>query len=127
MAVERRSTYDRSVPCTTSCIRRTDKAQRAATYIREKHRSQFGKQIVPEIHLFVPRDLLDCGIEMVPFGRIGSVLGSDYPFVIRTNTIIHQTSKWYDNDLEEKWAHIEMASDQNISEIFEFVRLPVIS
>ncbi len=87
-------------------------------FIQDQHRERFGKETIPLIHLFVPRDLLCCGIEMQPMGRLKDMLGGTYPLVIRTNLTVHPTSRWYDSDWEQKWQQIEQSLDQPTRAIF---------
>lgn len=87
-------------------------------FIQDQHRDRFGKAIIPLIHLFVPRGLLGCDVEMQPMGRLRDILGGTYPLVIRTNLAVHPTSRWYDSDWEHKWQEIEKSLDQPTCEIF---------
>jgi hypothetical protein len=58
------------------------------------------------IHLFVPRSLFDHGIEMMPRNKRGSILGSEYPFVIRTNPNTHPIESWNRGTWEQKWEKV---------------------
>lgn len=76
-------------------------------FIQRQCRKRFGKKNVPLIHVFVPRSLLGCNIEMQPFGSLQDMLGSTYPFVIRTNLTAHPIGQWYYDDWCEKWEDID--------------------
>ncbi len=95
--------------------------------IKDQHRNRFGRETVPLIHLFVPRDLLCCDVEMQPMGKLRDVLGSTYPLVIRTNLAVHPTSRWYVSDWEKKWQQIEQSLDRPTHEIFDDIDCQALS
>lgn len=88
-------------------------------FVQRQCRQQFGKKNVPTIHLFVPRDLLCCDVEMQPFGKLQEVLGSLYPLVMRTNLVAHPIGQWYYDDWQEKWEQIEQALDEQTTDVFK--------
>ena len=90
-------------------------------FIQRQCRQRFGKKTLPIIHLFVPRDLLCCDIEMRPFGKLQEMLGNVYPFVVRINLTVHPVGQWYYDDWQEKWEQIEQALEQHTAELFEEV------
>lgn len=75
-------------------------------FIQRQCRQRFGRQNIPLIHLFVPRKLICCDVEIQPFGRLQERLGSAYPVVIRTNLAVHPIGQWYYDDWQEKWKRI---------------------
>lgn len=80
-------------------------------FLRKQIRNKLRKKPVPTIHLFVPRTLFDCDVEMVPSSKLGMVLGSEYPLVIRTNLKAHPIGYFYYDDWNEKWEQVEQAFD----------------
>jgi hypothetical protein len=52
--------------------------------------------------------------------KIGT-LGSEYPFVIRTNLNMHPIGHYYYSDWHEKWEQIEAAFAKHTSDLFDSV------
>ena len=90
-------------------------------FIREQIRQKLRKKPTPTIHLFVPRALFDFDIEMQPSSKLGAVLGSEYPFVVRTNLKTHPIGFYYYDDWHEKWELIEEAYENKTCEVFKSV------
>lgn len=91
------------------------------TFIQRECSERFSKKPIPVIHLFVPRDLLSCDVEMQPIGRLKERLGSTYPFVMRTNPAVHPIGVQYWEDWQEKWKQIRDASSTPTAEVFKAV------
>ena len=89
------------------------------SFIREYIRQKFRKAPIPMIHLFVPRSLFDCDVEMLPSNKLGAVLGSEYPFVIRTNLKTHPIGYNYYDDWNDKWEQIETVFNHTTCDIFQ--------
>jgi hypothetical protein len=91
-------------------------------FIRNQIKNKLGKPSPPPvIHLFVPRSLLNCAIEMQPFGKLGVVLGKEYPVVLRTNLTTHPIHPYYYGDWEQKWQQIEEVYENQTCQIFTAV------
>ncbi|MEL6382507.1 MAG: trypsin-like peptidase domain-containing protein [Cyanobacteria bacterium J06626_18] len=90
-------------------------------FIQRQCRNRFGKKTVPVIHLFVPRDLLGCDVEMQPIGKLKERLGSTFPFVMRTNLAVHPVGAWYWDDWREKWQAIQAALERKTADVFDAV------
>lgn len=73
----------------------------------QKQRRKYSKKANPTIHLFLPRNRLNCGLEMYPYGTRKKILGSDYRFNLRTNLQSHPIDVFYQDDWEEKWEHLQ--------------------
>jgi vWA-MoxR associated protein C-terminal domain/Trypsin-like peptidase domain/vWA-MoxR associated protein middle region (VMAP-M) 1 len=87
--------------------------------IREQMR-KFRKDPTPIIHLFLPRKLFGCDIEMRSCGSKVNVLGSMYEFVIRTNLNTHPIDyQSYYDDWIIKWQKIEAALEHHTSQLFK--------
>jgi vWA-MoxR associated protein C-terminal domain/Trypsin-like peptidase domain/vWA-MoxR associated protein middle region (VMAP-M) 1 len=67
------------------------------------------------IHLFLPRTLFSCDIEMECFNRFGDTLGSEYLFVIRTNKNFRQG---YINDWHNKWRWVKDNHNRPSRDVF---------
>lgn len=91
-------------------------------FIRNQIQKKFRRDPYPTIHLFLPRALFGSDIEMQPCGnRLGSVLGSEYPFIVRTNLNTHPIGWRYYDDWTTKWGHIETNFDNLTCQIFKTV------
>jgi V8-like Glu-specific endopeptidase len=90
--------------------------------IRDQIQKKFRRDPCPTIHLFLPRALFGSDVEMQPCGnRLGSVLGSEYPFVVRTNLTTHPIGWRYYDDWTKKWKHLETVLDNLTCHTFETV------
>ena len=96
-------------------------------FVKKTHRSRFGPRPLPIVHLFVPRSLLCCDVEMQPFGRLKERLGSAYPFVLRTNLSVHPIGQWYYEDWHEKWQTLIQSLDELTCDVFDDVDCEAIS
>lgn len=90
--------------------------QELPAFLREQIRQKLRKQPTPIIHLFVPRELFECDVEMLPSSKQGAVLGSEYPFVVRTNLKAHPIGYYYYDDWNEKWEQLENAFEKKTCE-----------
>lgn len=104
-----RETYNPNNPLKPIVSEKILTPQELPAFLREQIRQKLRKKPIPTIHLFVSRSLFDCDVEMVPSSKIGTVLGSDYPFVIRTNLKTHPIGYYYYDDWNEKWEQVEKA------------------
>lgn len=87
-------------------------------FVRKQIRNKLGKTF-PTIHLFVPRTLFSYDVEMQPSNTLGAVLGSEYPFVLRTNLKAHPIGRFYHEDWLEKWEQLEQSYDDKTDEVFK--------
>jgi vWA-MoxR associated protein C-terminal domain/vWA-MoxR associated protein middle region (VMAP-M) 1 len=110
-AVEDRNTYDPYKPPSPTIPEKILTIAELPDFIRQQIRQKFRKSSTPTIHLFLPRALFGCDIEMQHCGKAGAALGSEYPFVVRTNLKTHPISYYYYDDWNEKWEKIVTASD----------------
>jgi hypothetical protein len=91
-------------------------------FIRDQIQKKFRRDPCPTIHLFLPRALFGSDVEMQPCGnRLGSVLGSEYPFIVRTNHKSHPIGWRYYDDWTTKWGHVETNFDNLTCHIFKIV------
>ncbi len=88
-------------------------------FVREQIRQKLRKNPIPTIHLFVPRTLFSYDVEMQPSSKLGAVLGSEYPFVLRTNLKTHPIGSYYHDDWLEKWEQLEQSYDENTCEVLK--------
>jgi len=95
--------------------------QELPAFVRRKIRDKLRKRPTPTIHLFVPRMLFGYDFEMLRSSDSGAVLGSEYPFVVRTNLKTHPIGWYYYDDWREKWQQIEQAFEQNTCEVAKFI------
>ncbi len=95
--------------------------QELPAFVRKKIREKLRKKPTPTIHLFVPRMLFGDNFEMLPSSDLGAVLGSEYPFVVRTNLKTHPIGCYYYDDWHEKWEQIEKAFENNTCEVAKFI------
>ncbi len=113
-AIPDRETYNPNNPPKALVAETVLSRQDLPAFLRGQIRQKLRKKPIPTIHLFVPRSLFDCDFEMVPSNRIGAVLGSEYPFVIRTNLKSHPIGYYYYDDWIEKWEQLENAFDNQL-------------
>jgi len=90
-------------------------------FIRDQIRRKLRKIPTPMIHLFVPRTLFGCDIEMQSSSKLGAILGSEYPFVIRTNLKTHPIGYYYYDDWQEKWEQLEKAYGDKTCDVFKSI------
>ncbi|WP_460203968.1 VMAP-C domain-containing protein, partial [Scytonema sp. NUACC21] len=95
--------------------------QELPVFVRKKIRDKLGKKPTPTIHLFVPRMLFGYDFEMLTSSNLGAVLGSEYPFVVRTNLKTHPIGRYYYDDWHEKWEQVEKAFENNTCEVAQFI------
>lgn len=120
-AIPERSTYNPYNPPRPVVSEHILSAQKLPSFLRQTIRSKIGKKRTPTIHLFVPRTLFDCGVEMLPASDQGFVLGSEYPFVIRTNLKTHPIGYYYYDDWQEKWEQVENAFGYQTCEVVKSI------
>jgi vWA-MoxR associated protein C-terminal domain/Trypsin-like peptidase domain/vWA-MoxR associated protein middle region (VMAP-M) 1 len=89
-------------------------------FIRKQIR-KFRQEPKPTIHLFVPRSLFGCDIEMLPSSKRGQTLGSEYPFVVRTNLTTHPIDYCYYDSWNDKWNAFEETIDQPTDTVFQSI------
>jgi vWA-MoxR associated protein C-terminal domain/Trypsin-like peptidase domain/vWA-MoxR associated protein middle region (VMAP-M) 1 len=120
-AVSNRDTYNPVNPPQPNVANKILRIADLPAFIREQIR-KFRKDPTPTIHLFLPRKLFGCDIEMRPCGSRVDVLGSIYEFVIRTNLNTHPIDyqNYYD-DWIFKWQKIEVALKQQSNQLFKHV------
>ena len=116
-----------SSPLREVVLDQTLKKSELPKFIYDRCRDKFGKKRIPAIHCFVPRDLICCDIDMQPFGRLQERLGSIYPFIIRTNLVVHPIGQWYYEDWQEKWTEIGKALDSQTGDFFDDVDCQALS
>lgn len=107
-AIPDRETYNPNKPPKALGSEKVVLRQDLPVFLRGQIR-KLRRKPIPTIHLFVPRLLFDCDVEMIPNSTIGTVLGSEYPFVIRTNLKTHPIDRHYYDDWDEKWKQVEKA------------------
>jgi vWA-MoxR associated protein C-terminal domain/vWA-MoxR associated protein middle region (VMAP-M) 1/Trypsin-like peptidase domain len=91
-------------------------------FIRYQIQKKFRKIPCPTIHLFLPRALFGSDIEMQPCGnRLGSVLGSEYSFIVRTNLKTHPIGWRYYDDWSAKWEYLETTFNDLACHVFKTV------
>lgn len=95
--------------------------QELPTFVRKKVRDKLRKKPTPTIHFFVPRILFGYNFEMLTSSDLGAVLGSEYPFVVRTNLKTHPIGWYYYDDWHEKWEQLEKAFENNTCEVAKFI------
>lgn len=88
-------------------------------FIRMQIRKNFRKKPIPTIHLFVPRTLFGEEVEMLPSSKRGTVLGREYPFVVRTNLKTHPIGYFYYDDWNEKWEKLEQLWENKTETVFQ--------
>ncbi|HEY9628106.1 MAG TPA: trypsin-like peptidase domain-containing protein [Coleofasciculaceae cyanobacterium] len=88
-------------------------------FIRKQIRKRLRRTPTPTIHLFVPRSLFNCDVEMQPSSKLGAVLGGEYPFVLRTNLKTHPIGSYYYDDWHEKWEQLEKSYEDKTCEVFK--------
>lgn len=118
-AVPDRATYDPRNPSTPIVSEKILAIGDLPGFIREQIRQKFRKVPTPTIHLFVPRSLFGCDVEMLPSNKFGAILGSEYPFVIRTNLKTFPIGYYYYDDWNEKWKQIETAFEHKTRDVFQ--------
>lgn len=116
-----RETYDPNNPPMPIVSKKTLPIAEFPAFIREQIRRKLRKHPTPTIHLFVPRALFGCDVEMLPSSKLGTVLGSEYPFVVRTNLKTHPIGSYYYDDWLEKWEQLEEAFEHNTINVFQAV------
>ncbi|OLP18377.1 hypothetical protein BST81_11020 [Leptolyngbya sp. 'hensonii'] len=115
-AIANRETYNPYNPPRPIASEKVLSRQELPAFLRDQIRKKLRKQPTPTIHLFVPRALFGCDVEILPSSRLGSALGSEYPFVIRTNLRTHPIGFYYYDDWQEKWAQVEKAFENETCE-----------
>jgi vWA-MoxR associated protein C-terminal domain/vWA-MoxR associated protein middle region (VMAP-M) 1 len=123
-AIPERSTYNPYNPPKPIVSEHVLSTQELPAFLRQTIREEIGKK-TPIIHLFVPRTLFCCDVEMLPCNRFGSALGSEYPFVIRTNLKTHPIGYYYYDDWNEKWEQVEAAFDSQTHEVVRSINCSV--
>ena len=114
-----RETYDPYNPPLPIVSEQTMEIAKLPEFIREQIRKRLRKTPTPTIHLFVPRSLFSCDVEMQSSSRLGAVLGSEYPFVLRTNLKTHPIDFYYYDDWHEKWEQLEKSYEDKTCEVFK--------
>lgn len=120
-AVPDRETYNPHNPPIPIVREEVLSYKKLPTFLREKIRQKLRKNPTPTIHLFVPWTLFDCNFEMLSSSRLGAVLGSEYPFVVRRNLKTHPIGHYYYDDWTEKWEQLENAFENNTCKVFKSV------
>ncbi|MEM9567030.1 MAG: trypsin-like peptidase domain-containing protein [Cyanobacteria bacterium P01_E01_bin.34] len=98
--------------------------QELPIFIRKQMRKKIGTGR-PFVHLFLPRELFDDGLEMLPSTETGrlaeTTLGCEYPCVLRTNlnTFPFSGYKYYHDDWQERWSQIEAVLENNSISVFK--------
>jgi hypothetical protein len=115
-AVPDRETYNPNNPPRPIVSEKVLPRQELPAFLREQIRQKLRKKPIPTIHLFVPRTLFGCDVEMLPSSKLGTVLGSEYPFVVRTNLKTHPIGYYYYDDWNEKWEQVEKAFENKTHE-----------
>jgi vWA-MoxR associated protein C-terminal domain/Trypsin-like peptidase domain/vWA-MoxR associated protein middle region (VMAP-M) 1 len=116
-----RSTYEPQNPLLPVIADAVMTISELPIFIRRQIKDKFRKATLPTIHLFVPRSLFGCDLEMLPSSNLGETLGSHYPFIIRTNLNIHPIGQYYYDDWYEKWKKLESLFDDETSRVFQAI------
>lgn len=95
--------------------------QELPKFVRKKIRDKLRKEPTPTIHLFVSRFFFDDDFEMLTSSNFGAVLGSEYPFVVRTNLKTHPIGWYYYDDWHEKWEQIEKVFKNKTCKVAKFI------
>ena len=128
-AIADREKYKSNEPPESICFQEDIVLSELPLLIRKKTRLKFGAS-KPIIHLFVPPELIELDIEMQPSVRKGyTVLGSEYPFVLRRdmNAISDPElrdeffSEAYSGEWMEKWESFQASLRDRTIDIFETV------
>ncbi|KOP23034.1 hypothetical protein AMR41_28240 [Hapalosiphon sp. MRB220] len=120
-AIPNLETYNPDKPPMPVILEEELSRQELPKFVRKKIRDKFRKQPTPTIHLFVPRILFGDDFEMLRSSDLGAVLGSEYPFVVRTNLKTHPIGCYYYDDWHEKWKQIEKAFKNKTCEVAKFI------
>jgi len=90
--------------------------------IRELIRFKLG-QVNPIIHLFLPRNLFEKGIEVLPSGRRRrTILGGEYACVLRMNPSSFpriENNQFYRDDWQQKWNQLEETVEEATASVFQ--------
>jgi vWA-MoxR associated protein C-terminal domain/Trypsin-like peptidase domain/vWA-MoxR associated protein middle region (VMAP-M) 1 len=116
-----RSTYEPQNPLLPVIADAVMTISELPIFIRRQIKDKFRKATLPTIHLFVPRSLFGCDLEMLPSSNLGETLGSHYPFIIRTNLNTHPIGQYYYDDWYEKWKKLESLFDDETSRVFQAI------
>ncbi|TBR56398.1 hypothetical protein B4U84_30095 [Westiellopsis prolifica IICB1] len=120
-AIPNLETYNPHKPPMPIILEEVLPRQELPKFVRKKIRDKFRKQPTPTIHLFVPRILFGDDFEMLTSSDFGAVLGSEYPFVVRTNLKTHPIGCYYYDDWHEKWKQIEKTFKNKTCEVAKFI------
>jgi hypothetical protein len=112
-AVLNRETYNAHDPPMPLVSEKVLSRQELPAFVRDLIREKLNPEPTPTIHLFVPRKLFGEDFEMLSASsRLGAVLGSEYPFVVRTNLQTHPIGAHYKHDWHKKWKQLEEALEK---------------
>ncbi|BAZ22803.1 peptidase S1 and S6 chymotrypsin/Hap [Kalymmatonema gypsitolerans NIES-4073] len=120
-AVPNREAYKRQNPPRPLVREEVLSYQKLPAFLRDQIRQKLRKKPTPTIHLFVPRKLFGDDFEMLTSNNLGAVLGSEYPFVVRTNLKTLPIVQYYYDDWDEKWEQIEKAFKNKTCEVAKFI------
>jgi hypothetical protein len=119
LVVPDRETYNRHNPPLPLVSEQSLAIAELPRFVREQIRQKLRKTPIPMIHLFVPRALFSCDVEMQPSSKLGAVLGSEYPFVLRTNLKTHPIGSYYHDDWLDKWEQLEQSYDDKTCDVLK--------
>ncbi|WDD36064.1 trypsin-like peptidase domain-containing protein (plasmid) [Nostoc sp. UHCC 0926] len=112
-AVPNRETYNADNPPMPLVPEKVVSRQELPVFVRDLIREKLNPEPTPTIHLFVPRKLFGENFEMLSASpMLGAVLGSEYPFVVRTNPWTHPIGKHYKHEWHKKWKQLEEALEK---------------
>lgn len=120
-AVPNREAYNPRNPPMPIVSEKVLSRQELPAFVRQQIREKLRKKPTPTIHLFVPRMFFGDDFEMLQISPSRTVLGNEYPFVVRTNLKTHPIGWHYHDDWHEKWQQIEEAFEDKICDVAKFI------